>query len=82
MNIRSGWSNSASSNPSQFNLKTNNSQRKGSRQLYYKDYFNIDSDTGSLHQVWHPNTITNHSVGQNGLNEDRDSPSLPPKKWV
>jgi len=80
MNISSGWSNPASSNPSQFNLKTNNSQRKGSRQHYNDDYFSIDNDTGSLHQVWHPNTITNHFVGQNGINEDRDSPSLVPKK--
>ena len=81
MNIRSGWSNSATANPTQFNLKTNNSQGNGSRQRYYNNNFNIDSDTSSPHQVWHSNTITNHSVGKNGINKEiRDSPSLPPKK--
>jgi hypothetical protein len=83
MNIRSGWSDPATANPTQFNLTTNNLQGNGSRQHYYNNYFNIDSDTSSPHQVWHPNTITNHSVGQNRINEEiRDSPSLPRKKGV
>jgi hypothetical protein len=81
MNIRPGWSNLTTANPTQSNHKKNNLQGNGSRLHYHNNCFNNDSDISFRHQTSPNNNNTKLSVGQNGINEEiRDSQSLPPKE--
>jgi hypothetical protein len=81
MNIRSGWSNSTTANPTQSDHKTNNLLGNGTRRHYHNNYFNNDNDISFPHQTYPNYNDTNQSVGQIGINEEiRDSPSSPPKK--
>jgi hypothetical protein len=66
MNIRPGWSNLTTANPTQSNHKKNNLQGNGSRMHYHNNCFNNDSDISFRHQTSPNNNNTKLSVGQNG----------------